>query len=93
MQREKSGGPRIERQSARGRKRSLQRTAKVWPERAHHDTEVKMAEFKKEGVPGRPNETKPGKGRLKNVHRLYSLTQALQWLFSKGSVITVFPGT
>lgn len=52
-----------------------------------------MAEFKKEGVPGRPNETKPGKGRLKNVHRLYSLTQALQWLFLKGSVITVFPGT
>lgn len=92
MQREKSGGSRIERQGTRGRKRGLQGTAKIWLERVHHDIEVKMAEFK-EGMPSRPNETKPEREDLKNVHCLYSVTQVLQWLFLKGSVIIVFPGT
>ena len=42
-----------------------QGTDKIWPEREHHDVDVKMAEFNKEGMPGRPNETKLGKGRPK----------------------------
>ena len=43
---------------------SPKETAKIWLEREHHGIEAKMAEFKKEGMPSRPNETKqPGKGR------------------------------
>lgn len=47
----------------REREEISQGTAKIRPEREHHDIEVKMAEFNKEGMPSRPNETKPGKGK------------------------------